>query len=418
MARTSERQAILRDLPIAYLLWRLHQNGVRALADIEGASSDDEDFLLSLATAAAVPIALAATYVQVALERYLGPRTYDVSRRMPNVPVHDAPMAFLYSLDEARFRQEVRLGPVAFYSLARMLESHDVFKNRSNHAQASVEAQLAVFLAKLGWFGNGASVGILARMFCIAEGTVVLYCKRCLLAILSLEKRVVVWPDSNERRVISGRINEDHRFPRCVGFVDGTLFPVYAKPSLNGEAYYTRKGFYGMAGMVVCDDLKRIIHINLGWPGSAHDARVWSNSPMALNAGKYFSPGEYLLADSGYPTGGNLLSSFRKMRNTAMSPERTAFNTRIAQCRYVNEHAIGLLKGRFQSLRGMRCDIANVGAAATMVYMARCAAVLHNLLLDEGDDNMLDVAMQDCDQTADEHPIIDTVQLRNNLADI
>jgi len=31
---------------------------------------------------------------------------------------------------------------------------------------------------------------------------------------------------------------------------DGTIIPLYAKPGLNGDAYYTRKGNYGLNAQV------------------------------------------------------------------------------------------------------------------------------------------------------------------------
>jgi hypothetical protein len=40
--------------------------------------------------------------------------------------------------------------------------------------------------------------------------------------------------------------------------VDGTLFVLEDKPSLDGEDYYSRKGRYGIAGLIVCDHNKRI----------------------------------------------------------------------------------------------------------------------------------------------------------------
>ena len=89
-------------------------------------------------------------------------------------------------------------------------------------------------------------------------------------------------------------------FPFCIGFIDGTLFPLEEKPSKDGEDYYSRKGKYGLVGLIVCDDQKRIRHIYTDWPGCAHDARVFENSPLALNTQQFFTVGQYLFADCGY----------------------------------------------------------------------------------------------------------------------
>ncbi|KAG9406133.1 hypothetical protein AC1031_004048 [Aphanomyces cochlioides] len=137
-----------------------------------------------------------------------------------------------------------------------------------------------------------------------------------------------------------------------------------------------------MAGMVIWDDLKRIRYLDLGWP--VHDMRVWSNT------------------DSGYMLCDYLLPSYKRTRGSQLSQEQLNFNTRLAQCRSVNEHFIGLLKGRFQSLRGMRMDISKKSAAKTMIMYIRCASILHNLLLDMIDpSDDWDFEIQDYDETND-----------------
>src|SRR5215469_13204116 len=109
---------------------------------------------------------------------------------------------------------------------------------------------------------------------------------------MSLEKELVFWPDATERGEISHRIRAVSGFPSCLGFIDGTLFPLEEKPGKDGEDYYSRKGKYGLAGLVVCDDQKRIRHIYTGWPGCTHDARVFENSPLALNTQQFFTGGQ------------------------------------------------------------------------------------------------------------------------------
>ncbi|KAI7965702.1 hypothetical protein MJO29_001450, partial [Puccinia striiformis f. sp. tritici] len=56
-------------------------------------------------------------------------------------------------------------------------------------------------------------------------------------------------------------------FHNCVGFIDGTLFPLYDKPAIDSQDYYSRKGFYGLNTLIVCDDKKQIIYYLTGWPG-------------------------------------------------------------------------------------------------------------------------------------------------------
>src|SRR5436309_3143488 len=71
--------------------------------------------------------------------------------------------------------------------------------------------------------------------------TVELYTDRCIVAILSLERQVICWPDKEERQEVKRRIKAESGFPSCLGFVDGTLFVLKYKPLLDGEDYYSRK---------------------------------------------------------------------------------------------------------------------------------------------------------------------------------
>ncbi|KAH9103773.1 hypothetical protein LEN26_015205 [Aphanomyces euteiches] len=169
---------------------------------------------------------------------------------------------------------------------------------------------------------------------------------------------------------------------------------------MHGEDFYSRKGYYGMAGMVVCDDKKRVRFMDLGWPGAVHDMRVWSNSKLGTQPWTYFNHLEFLLVDSGYILCDYLLPSYKRVRGLRLSDKQLNFNTRVAQCRSVNEHCIGLLKGRFQSLRGMRMDISKTEAAKMMILYIRCDAILNNLLIDMNDpDDDWDVQLQAYDVT-------------------
>jgi DDE superfamily endonuclease len=122
-----------------------------------------------------------------------------------------------------------------------------------------------------------------------------------MVAILAHEGEFVRWPTQEERREISDRIHADSGFPDCIGFADGTLFPLATKPMLNGEDWFNkRKRQYAIATLVVCDHDKRIRYLYTGWPGSVHDQRIYTNTDIAQQSEAFFSPGQYLLADTGY----------------------------------------------------------------------------------------------------------------------
>jgi len=56
------------------------------------------------------------------------------------------------------------------------------------------------------------------------------------------------------------------------------LLMVLIFPAMNHIDYYNRKGFYSMIVQALVDHNCMFRNICVGWPGSVHDARVFSNS--------------------------------------------------------------------------------------------------------------------------------------------
>jgi hypothetical protein len=219
----------------------------------------------------------------------------------------------------------------------------------------------------------------------------VLWTKRVITAILSLESQVSTWPDVEERQAIKGRIQSFSGFPSCVGFLDGTLIPLAEKPVRDGEDYFSHKKRYGIAAMIVCDDQKRVRCIFAGGPGCIHDTRMFALSPLSMHPQDFFAADEYVLADSAYVPSPTVVPAFKKPPGGGLSEMQMQFNYRLSNARVRVEHCIGLLKARFQSLRELRVRVRNAEDVKFCVSWLRCCCVLHNMLLDdEPDDEWFD----------------------------
>ncbi|KAH9467337.1 hypothetical protein Pst134EB_002356 [Puccinia striiformis f. sp. tritici] len=59
------------------------------------------------------------------------------------------------------------------------------------------------------------------------------------------------------------------------------------------------------------------------------------------------------------------------------------FNHHLSSIRVRNEHCIGILKGRFQSLRGLRKDLSSAGTMEKITHWISACIVLHNFLLED-----------------------------------
>lgn len=123
--------------------------------------------------------------------------------------------------------------------------------------------------------------------------------------------------------------------------------------------------------------------IRIGWPGSTHDNRVWTNCALHTNSWRYFGASEYLLGDSAYSEGPHLVPAFKKMPNQGMQVECEKFNRFLARLRIKVEHAIGMLKGKFQHLKRLRLKLACKRDVEEIIRVITVAVILHNICLED-----------------------------------
>jgi hypothetical protein len=288
-----------------------------------------------------------------------------------------AQMLFLYPEDD--FKQIVRMNKDSFTRLVDLIKTHAIFHSTGRHKQHPVWVQLMVVLSRLGCDGNGASVGRNSRLFGVSYGSVCEFTNRVFTALLSMKDTEIYWPSAVERAEISRRFGRDHGLPGAVGVVDGTYVNMSQKPAVNGEVYFNRKSRYAMNVQLICDDRRRIIYYQLGWPGSVYDSTVFAQSSLFLNPWAYFSQGEYLLADSGYRATYFVCTPYRQP--AANIPHNKVFNELFSSARVVIEHVNGIVKGRFSSLRGIRVQLNKEKDVKRVNEWILVCLILHNILV-------------------------------------
>ena len=257
-----------------------------------------------------------------------------------------------------------------------------IIKNKSSH-QRPVAHQLLVYLFRIGREGsNGGSLHV-SNFFRIGKGSVNNYVRRCVAALDEIKDKVVYWPEAAERKEMRNRLSA-YGFRHCVGIIDGTLIILEHRPQAYHECYFSRKSFYALNVMVVCDDQKRVLYYNAGWPGSTHDNRVFRNCLLYQERGEYFSHHEYLLGDTAYSASPIMVQSFKKNTGEAELPANHAFfNTALAQVRISSEHCIGILKGRFGCLKRNNIKLKHdEKEVKELVELIGSCMVMHNLLID------------------------------------
>ena len=293
-------------------------------------------------------------------------------------------------LNDREFLQKYRMSRDSFSAIHDLIKDNDAFadKYKSGRKQASSKYQLLVLLKYLGTEGNGASNPNLRNFFGIGEGTAGLYRDRAVEALLSLQDRVITWPNVKERSEIAQRFETQFNWRNCVGIMDGTLFPLAFRPRTEDAPDYSgRKHAYSLSALIVCDDRRRIRYINAGWPGTAHDNRIFKNSRIYQEATTFFCAWEYLLGDSAFENTWFCVSSFKKPRGGTLPREQELFNDALKSPRVLSEHCIGILKGRFPFLRSIRNLITeDKEDLKRILKYVSAAAILHNLLIEYDDE--------------------------------
>lgn len=97
--------------------------------------------------------------------------------------------------------------------------------------------------------------------------------KRVIAALYSLADEYIQWPKPRERRELCRKVKEQYGY-HWVFSVNGTTHNFAFVPSYNRNSWYDRKSNYSMQALVTIDFELKVIHLTVGWPGSAHDTSV------------------------------------------------------------------------------------------------------------------------------------------------
>lgn len=349
MPKISERQVLLAEL----------DNILKMLAIFGDENTEDADEILELKAF-------------VYCSRFINLRQHVRKNKAMN--------ELLWSYGEREFKQLVRMKKSSFLKLLGIISKNPIFgQPDSRHKQAPVWVQLLVVLQRLGCDGNGVSVGRCGMNSGFSVGSVCKFSERVFRAILSLQSDVIFWPDFEERRIISDWFDDKFGLPGVCGILDGTPAVLYQRPGYQGEIYWTRKSHYAINVQLIGDHRKKIRHYVVGWPGSCYDNDVFEKSDIAKNPEQFLSPGEFLMADSGYALRSWVCVPYRQPQ--ASIPVNKLFNELYSKGRCLIEHLNGILKMRWQSLKGIRTQVKRKEDFKLINEHIVVCLILHNLLI-------------------------------------
>lgn len=300
-------------------------------------------------------------------------------------------------LNDTEFLQKYRVSRCAFDYILDLIKDDPIFvkpvrpnnKKTGGQKQAPVAYQLMVFLHYIGTEGSGASNPSQRNVFGIGRGTTQLYRDRVAEAICKLSDRFLKWPDAEERAKIAKRMLIEYGWPNCVAIADGTLMPLAMEPETEDAPDYSgRKYGFSLSVMVICDDRRRILYYLAGWPGSAHDNRIFRATKIARTPHNFFDDTQFLIGDSAFENDWFVVSAFKKPPGIELPRLHELFNEQMAKLRIVSEHTIGMLKGRFPWMRSIRMKIKEDRKSMVRILKyIEASVILHNLLLEFGEED-------------------------------
>ena len=126
-------------------------------------------------------------------------------------------------LNDSEFKRKYRMSRQTLDKVTAAIENNDVFVSGTRGPiQLPIKHQLMILLQFLG--KEGETNDSQRQTLKISYGANSVYHDRFVKALIDLRGDYIRWPDEDERKGISERIESEFHFPNCIGFMDGRLF--------------------------------------------------------------------------------------------------------------------------------------------------------------------------------------------------
>ncbi|CAH2001530.1 unnamed protein product [Acanthoscelides obtectus] len=122
---------------------------------------------------------------------------------------------------------------------------------------------------------------------------------------------------------------------KAIGVIDDTHIGIL-KPNRQGDEYINRKGKPPLNVQATCDDREMFTSVDVSWPGSVHDSRIWRNSKTGsqlINKANFV-----LLGDDGYGIEPCFMTPFRNP--TAGAEKRPTLDRMFASTSQRNDDGL------------------------------------------------------------------------------
>ena len=246
------------------------------------------------------------------------------------------------------WRENFRLSRETYRYICNELRPLLLRQDTEMRKAVSVERRVAITLWRLA---TNAEYRTIAHLFGVAKSTAWQVVNEvCSAVVRKLFRRYVCVPSGDNLSEIIQGFAEIWGFPQCVEAIDGCHIPIQA-PQECPKDYYNRKGHHSILLQGLVDHRYRFMDINVGWPGSVHDARVLVNSELYKKGerGDLFPQMSkrindvlvplVILGDPAYPLMSWIMKPYSD--NGRLTRQQSVFNYRLSRARVLSENAFG-----------------------------------------------------------------------------
>ena len=180
-------------------------------------------------------------------------------------------------LSAARFQERLRVQRETFDHICKKLSPVLRGKRSNFRKPISVKKKVAVGLYRLA---SCSELRVLGDVFGIGTSSAHKYFSEFLQAFVKEFRSEISWPTSSkELQVIERDLRLLWDYDHCIGAIDGCHIAV-SPAEYDAVDFYNHKSFYSKNLLAVCDANYLFTYVNIGTPGRAHDAFIFSNSQL------------------------------------------------------------------------------------------------------------------------------------------
>ncbi|KAJ3669911.1 hypothetical protein LUZ60_010235 [Juncus effusus] len=280
----------------------------------------------------------------------------------------------------------------------------------------SVEKQVAIAMRRLASGDSQVSVG---AAFGVGQSTVSQVTWRFIESMEDRSKHHLKWPDPSELEQIKSQFESKFGIPNCCGAIDTTHIIMTLPAVESSEDWFDTERNYSMFLQGIVDYNMRFLDIVTGYPGSMTFAQLLKLSGFynlcetreRLNGSVKISKEseeirEFIVGDLGFPILPWLMTPY-EVKTKTLESSKLGFNERIDKVGCVATKALARLKGTWRILHKVmwRPDKHKLPS----IVLVCC--LLHNIIIDKGDELRDDVALPDCHDVGYKEPSCEEVDL-------